>query len=135
MNRIPNGKTSREGTSLNTNTVGPKRGEVWVVNFDPTIGAEIKKSRPAVVVSSDAVGRLPIKLIAPITDWKQVFGQNLWHIQIQPDQANGLSKISAVDTLQLRGVDTQRFVRNLGRVSAVVMQEIAAAIAAVVEYQ
>ena len=120
---------------MNTNTVGPKRGEVWVVNFDPTIGAEIKKSRPAVVVSSDAVGRLPIKLIAPITDWKQVFGQNLWHIQIQPDQANGLSKISAVDTLQLRGVDTQRFVRNLGRVSAVVMQEIAAAIAAVVEYQ
>lgn len=120
---------------MNTNTVSPKRGEVWIVNLDPTIGTEIKKSRPAVIVSSNAVGRLPIKLIAPITDWKPGFGQNFWHIQIQPDQANGLSKVSAVDTLQLRGVDTQRFVRNLGRVSAVAMQEVAAAIAGVVEYQ
>jgi mRNA interferase MazF len=36
------------------------------VNLDPTIGAEIKKTRPAVVISSDAVGKLPIKLIVPI---------------------------------------------------------------------
>jgi len=43
----------------------PQRGEIWLVNFDPTIGAEIRKTRPAVVVSSDAVGRLPIKLVAP----------------------------------------------------------------------
>jgi mRNA interferase MazF len=42
----------------------PKRGEIWLVNFDPTIGAEIKKVRPAVVISSDAVGKLPIKLMA-----------------------------------------------------------------------
>ena len=120
---------------MSTNPGSPKRGEVWVVNFDPTIGAEIQKSRPAVVVSSDAVGRLPIKLIAPITDWKRSFVQNLWHVQIHPDGANGLTKVSAVDTLQLRGVDVRRFARNLGRVSAAAMQEIAAAIAAVVEYQ
>ncbi|MDB9317343.1 type II toxin-antitoxin system PemK/MazF family toxin [Nodularia spumigena] len=42
----------------------PKRGEIWLVNFDPTVGAEIKKVRPAVVISSDSVGKLPIKLIA-----------------------------------------------------------------------
>ena len=120
---------------MNTNPNSPKRGEIWVVNFDPTIGAEIRKARPAVVVSSDAVGRLPIKLIAPITDWKGSFGGNLWHVQIRPEQTNGLTKTSAVDTLQLRGADIQRFVSHLGRVSSVVMQEIAAAIAAVVEYQ
>jgi hypothetical protein len=40
----------------------PQRGEIWLVNFDPTVGTEIQKTRPAVVVSSDAVGRLPIKL-------------------------------------------------------------------------
>jgi len=39
----------------------PKRGEVWLVNLDPTVGAEIRKTRPAVVVSSDAVGILPVK--------------------------------------------------------------------------
>ena len=36
-----------------------KRGEVWLVNLDPTIGAEIKKTRPAVIISSDLVGVLP----------------------------------------------------------------------------
>ena len=63
----------------------PKRGEIWLVNFDPTVGAEIKKVRPAIVMSSDAVGKLPIKLIAPITDWKPYFSNNFWHVKIEPD--------------------------------------------------
>ena len=54
-------------TSLSTNPL-PQRGEIWIVNFDPTIDKEIKKNRPAVVISSNAAGRLPIKLIAPLTD-------------------------------------------------------------------
>jgi mRNA interferase MazF len=39
-----------------------KRGEVWLVNLDPTIGSEIKKTRPAVIISSDLMGILPVKL-------------------------------------------------------------------------
>ena len=113
----------------------PKRGEVWTVNFDPTIGTEIRKTRPAVVISSDAVGKLPIKLIAPITNWKEYFNQNLWHIQLEPSAENGLSKRSAVDALQLRGVDVQRFLQKLGQLSDETMVEITIAIAAVIEYQ
>ena len=120
---------------MTTNSLSPKRGEIWLINFDPTVGAEIKKSRPAVVVSSDASGKLPIKLIAPITDWKPYFAVNLWHIRIVPDSSNRLSKISAVDALQLRGVDTQRFIRQLGQLSESAMEEITIAIAAVIEYQ
>ncbi|MFM6026183.1 MAG: type II toxin-antitoxin system PemK/MazF family toxin [Dolichospermum sp.] len=41
--------------------------------------------RPAVVISSDSVGRLPIKLIAPITDWKTYFSSNFWHVKIEPN--------------------------------------------------
>ena len=63
-------------TSLTTRGTLPKRGEIWLVNFDPTIGAEIKKTRPAFVVSSNAIAKLPIKLIAPITDWKPYFAQD-----------------------------------------------------------
>jgi mRNA interferase MazF len=100
---------------LSNSPAAPKRGEVWLVNFDPTIGAEIKKTRPAIVISSDAVGRLPIKLIAPVTDWKDHYKHNIWHVRIDPDAHNGLSKPSAVDSLQLRGMDTQRFVRKLGK--------------------
>jgi len=110
------------------------RGEIWLVNLDPTVGAEIRKTRPVVVVSSDAIGALPIKLVAPLTEWKDHLAQNVWHVKVTPDRRNGLTKVSAVDTLQLRGVDTQRFVQRLGRVSPAVMRSIVAAIAAVVEY-
>jgi mRNA interferase MazF len=103
------------------------------VNFDPTVGTEIRKTRPAVVVSSDAVGRLPIKLVAPITDWKPHFSPNIWLVRIDPDAANGLAKPSAVDVLQLRGMDTQRFVQRLGEVPADKMEEIILAIGAVIE--
>lgn len=87
------------------------------------------------MVSSDAVGKLPLKLIAPITDWKDWYANNLWHVKLSPTTANGLTKECAVDVLQVRGVDTQRFVEKLGRLSATEMEEIAAAIAGVVEYE
>ncbi len=112
----------------------PKRGDIWLANFDPTVGAEIKKIRPAVVVSSDGVGKLPIKLIAPITDWKEYYAGNIWHIKIEPNTTNSLTKASAVDVLQLRSMDVQRFIRRIGKCSTEIMEEIAAAIAAVVEY-
>jgi mRNA interferase MazF len=110
------------------------RGEIWLVTLDPTVGAEIRKTRPVVVVSSDAVGALPIKLVAPLTEWRDYFAGNVWHVKVTPDSLNGLAKTSAVDTLQLRGVDTQRLVQKLGRVSPAVMRSIVAAIAAVIEY-
>lgn len=116
-------------------SVTPRRGEIWLVSFDPTVGQEIQKTRPAVVVSSDAVGRLPIKLVAPLTDWKEYFSPNIWHVRIDPSPANGLSKTSAVDTLQLRGMDRQRFIRRLGQVTPPAMEAIVLAIAAVVEFQ
>ena len=131
------GKSARNGkvvTSLSSSPATPKRGEIWQVNFDPTIGAEIKKTRPAVVISSDAIGRLPIKLVAPITDWKDHYAANVWHVRIDPDATNGLSKISAIDALQLRGMDRQRFVRKLGQVAAAQLEEIILAVAAVIEY-
>jgi mRNA interferase MazF len=112
-----------------------KRGEIWLVNLDPTIGAEIRKTRPVVVISSDALGKLPIKLVAPLTEWKDFLAQNVWHVKIAPDKANGLTKQSSVDTLQLRGVDTQRFVRKLGKISTEIMANIAAAIVTVIEYE
>ncbi len=54
--------------SLTINPETPKRGEIWLANFNPTVGAEIRKIRPAIVISSDAAGKLPIKLVAPEDD-------------------------------------------------------------------
>jgi len=110
------------------------RGEIWLVNLDPTLGTEIRKTRPVVVVSSDAVGVLPIKLVAPLTEWKDHFAQNVWHVKVEPSSENGLSKDSAVDTLQLRGVDTQRFVQKRGVLSPSDLRLIVLAIELIIEY-
>lgn len=120
---------------LSTSPGNPNRGDIWLVNLDPTVGAEIQKTRPAVIVSSDAMGILPIKLIAPVTGWDHRYAQNIWHIKITPDKTNNLEKASAVDVLQLRGVDTRRLIKKIGRLSAGTMDDIASAIAAVVEYK
>jgi mRNA interferase MazF len=111
------------------------RGDVWLVNFDPTMGSEINKTRPAIIVSSDSLGVLPVHVVVPVTDWKDRYAKNLWHVRIVNDAANGLDKVSAVDVLQVRSVSTERLVKRLGRVSSAVMEEIVAAIAAVIEYQ
>lgn len=47
--------------NLETLLIRISRGEIWLVNLDPTIGAEIHKTRPVVIVSSDAIGALPIR--------------------------------------------------------------------------
>jgi mRNA interferase MazF len=116
-----------------TSSNSPQRGEVWLVNFDPTLGTEIRKIRPAVVISSNNIGILPIKLVAPITDWKDWYVGNLWHIKLVPNPDNGLSKDSSVDTLQLRGVDLQRFIRKLGSLTFEEMNSITTAIVTVIE--
>jgi len=47
-----------------------QRGEIWLINLSPTLGAEMQKTRPAVLVNDDEIGILPLKVIVPITDWK-----------------------------------------------------------------
>jgi mRNA interferase MazF len=125
-------KTVKCGKGETLKTI--KRGDIWVVNLDPTIGTEIRKTRPVVVVSSDAIGILPIRLVAPITEWKAYLARNIWHVKLVPERSNGLRKVSSVDTLQLRGLDTSRFLKRLGAVSSSTMRDIVTAIAAVVEY-
>jgi mRNA interferase MazF len=120
---------------LSTNAVNPLRGEIWLVNFNPTVGAEIQKTRPAVVISSDGLGILPLRVVVPITEWKERYSPNLWHVKIMPDTNNGLSKPSAADALQLRGIDLQRLMKRVGRLKLEKLEEIAAAIAAVVEFE
>ena len=46
-----------------------KQTEIWLINLDPTIGSEIIKTRPAIIVNDDNLGILPLKIIVPITDW------------------------------------------------------------------
>jgi mRNA interferase MazF len=59
----------------------------------------------------------------------------IWHIRLDPTDENGLTKLSAADALQARSLDTRRFIRKIGTLPASDLQEIARAIAAIIEYQ
>ena len=109
--------------------VTPKRGDIWTVNFDPSVGAEIGKARPAVVIGVESIGRLPLQLVVPITDWKPVFASFPWFVELTPNPTNGLSKPSGADSFQVKSVSETRFARRLGRITDAQTTEIADAIA------
>lgn len=107
------------------------RGEIWLVRLDPTVGTEINKTRPAVIVNDDSVGILPLKVIVPITDWKEIFTTRPWMICLEPDSENGLSKRSGADTFQVRSISEMRLTKYLGQLSTPTMRLISEALAIV----
>ncbi|MBX3035413.1 MAG: type II toxin-antitoxin system PemK/MazF family toxin [Anaerolineales bacterium] len=105
-----------------------KRGEIWLVNLDPTIGSEIKKTRPAIIVSSDLVGILPLKVVVPLTDWKDRYSSAAWMVRLEPDKQNGLKKNSAADALQIRSVSEKRLVKKVGFLTPIQVVQIVQAV-------
>jgi len=103
--------------------IRPERGEVYLVNFDPTIGAEIQKTRPALVVQNDVVNRhSPITIVAAIISQ---FDESLYptEVFIQPPEG-GLSIPSVVLLNQIRSVDKRRLVRRLGVLTPATMERV-----------
>lgn len=94
-----------------------KQSEIWLINLDPTIGAEIKKTRPAIIVNDNYLGKLPLKIIVPLTDWKEKYSIAVWMVKITPDKQNKLSKISSADCFQIRSVSENRFIKKLGTIA------------------
>jgi mRNA interferase MazF len=108
-----------------------KQGEIWLINLDPAIGAEIRKTRPAIIVSDNSLGKLPLKVIVPITDWKENYSIAPWMVMIHPDIQNNLSKISSADCFQIRSISENRFVRKLGYIEGEKLLEVQEALAKV----
>lgn len=101
-----------------------QQGDIYLINLDPAVGFEIKKSRPCVIVSDDAIGILPLKIIAPITDFKEKYRQIPWMIELHFDAQNNLDKLSVIDVFQVRSVSEERFIRKIGTVSNLVLDSI-----------
>jgi len=108
------------------------RGEIWLINLDPTIGAEIKKSRPAVIVNIDEIGVLPLRIIVPITTWKDHYSKAPWLVKIQPTKQNGLDKPSAADAFQVRSLSRERFSHPIGEADPDTLSSILEAIRIVI---
>jgi mRNA interferase MazF len=114
---------------MTTTDPSPQRGEIWKIRFDPTKGSEIGKTRPAVVVSIPAVGRLPLRIVVPISGWKPQWASSPWLVYLAPSKRNGLTKESAADAFQVKSVSLERFVERTGSADADTLEEVAAAVA------
>jgi mRNA interferase MazF len=110
-----------------------KQCEIWQINLSPTIGAEIKKKRPAVIINDDCIGILPLRIIAPITDWKPHYSGAIWMVKNIPDEWNKLKKPSAIDCFQIRSVSTKHFIKKIGIIHQETMTNIKVAVKAVID--
>src|SRR4051812_217118 len=107
--RIPKSMTTNSGAA------SPARGEVWGVNFSPTVGREQAGIRPALVVSDNALNGGPrgLIIVIPVTGTDRGLPS---HIPINPPEG-GLIKPSVIMTEQIRSVSTRRFGQRYGVVS------------------
>jgi mRNA interferase MazF len=86
-------------------------------------------------VNANGIGRLPVRLVVPLTGWKTTCGGYPWCVQVNPDAANGLTKVSAADTFQMCAVSILRMSVYLGELPEATMNAIAKAIAVCVDYE
>lgn len=107
----------------------PVRGEVWWIQFDPSVGSEQRKTRPAVVMNVSSVGRLPLRIVVPITEWDPKWATVPWLVYLKRASRNGLTKDSAADCFQVKSLSLQRFEQKLGTLTADEVEQIAAAVA------
>ncbi len=92
----------------------PCRGDVYLVNFDPTLGAEIRKTRPALILQNDIANRhSPITIVAALTS---KVDEKLYPTEVLVKaREGGLASDSAVLLNQIRSIDRRRLVKRLGK--------------------
>jgi mRNA interferase MazF len=106
----------------------PKRGEIYLTALDPTLGREIQKTRPALIIQNDVSNELSgITIVAPITSTVR-FPLNPVHALLAADKNTGLSVTSVTLLNQIRAVDRVRLIKRLGVVDAETMEQVDEAI-------
>jgi mRNA interferase MazF len=101
----------------------PKRGEVYLVNFDPTIGSEIRKTRPALVVQNDIANRYsPVTIVAAITSQ---IGERIYPTEVPVEVGQSdLNRRCVVLLNQIRAIDKRRLVKKLAVFDSVLMEKV-----------
>ena len=105
----------------------PKRGDIYLVNFDPTIGHEIKKTRPALIIQNNISNQYsPITIVAAISS--QFSNPPFPREVVVTSSESGLPKQSAVVVNQIRSMDNKRLAKKLGRLPDESMKRVDEAI-------
>ena len=96
-----------------------------MINFDPAQGRELNARHPAVVISLDSIGALPLRIVVPITSH---FGKD-WLIELLPNATNGLTKVCSADAFQCKSISNDRFLFRMGAASESELEDILDAVA------
>ncbi len=100
----------------------PHQGEVWWVRLDPTVGSEVAKTRPALVVSIEEINRAPARLciVAPITTTPRASA-----VRIELAHARGATRVGYVEPYQIRVVSHDRLASRIGTADTTVRSDVA----------
>jgi mRNA interferase MazF len=102
----------------------PRRGEIYLTALDPTLGREIQKTRPALIIQNDVSNRLSqITIVAPIASTVR-FPLNPVHVLLAADEHTGLSVTSVALFNQIRAVDGVRLIKRLGVINPETMERV-----------
>jgi len=99
-------------------------GSIWLVSFDPSIGTEIRKTRPAVIISGTAFNQRSKVTVLPITSANPSDRLLPVIVPLIPSVTNGLSSNSFVVCIDPMTFDKRRLIQCLGQVEANQLQEI-----------
>jgi len=104
-----------------------KTKEIYLVNLNPTKGAETKKARPCIIVSNDDIGVLPLKVVIPLIGHKESHNGKSWLVPIVPTAENGLGKTSTADALNIRSVSDVRMIKKIGTIDEKIYEQLVVA--------
>jgi mRNA interferase MazF len=107
--------------------------EIYLIDLNPTKGAETRKSRPCIIVSNNDIGVLPLKVVVPLIGHKESHNNKSWLVPITPNIQNGLSKPSTADALYIRSVSDTRIIKKVGEIDKESYQKLVDAMRVVLD--
>ena len=102
--------------------INPSRGDVWLVNLNPTAGREQAGMRPALIVSVDIFNHGAAELVVVIPITSKAKGVPL-HVEINPPEG-GLSMTSYAKCEDVRSISTSRLMRRIGNVTSLTIDAV-----------
>ena len=100
-----------------------KYGELWIADFEPQVGEEITKKRPALILSNNLFNSSQkLVFVVPLTTWQDKFYKGIWFLKIDKNATNNLNVDSAINCSQIKSFSKDRLIEKIGEVDERIME-------------
>lgn len=109
------------------------RGEIWELAFPKT--KENSTAHPifVLILSSDALGVLPLRIVVPLVPWLDRYASVPWMVRVPPVLHSGLDAPAAADALRMQSVSTALLTRRVGELPRAIVDRVGEAVKRVIE--